>query len=30
MEVEKKVPCFVCKDLKGFLERNSFFFSSIL
>ena len=26
MEVEKKVPCFVCKDLKGFLERNSFFF----
>ena len=26
MEVEKKVPCFVCKDLKSFLERNSFFF----
>ena len=25
MEVEKKVPCFVCKDLKGFLECNSFF-----
>ena len=26
METERKVPCVVCKVLKGFLELNSFFF----
>ena len=30
METERKVPCVVCKVLKGFLELNSFFLKIIL